>query len=76
MNNVRDLNIKEYSKFKRTNITNKDIFLPVSEKKNDLIIDIKDNEESKNIIIFQTFLKLLKMTIILMKVTNSVEQFM
>ena len=36
---------------------------------------MKLNEESRNMIVFQTSLSLLKMTTIFMKVTNSVEQF-
>ena len=36
---------------------------------------MKLNKKSKNMTVFQTFLKLLRMTIIFMKVTNSVEQF-
>ena len=36
---------------------------------------MKLNEESRDMTVFQTFLKLLKMTIIFMKIMNSVEQF-
>ena len=36
---------------------------------------MKLNEKSRNIIVLQTFLKLLKMIIILMRVTNLIEQF-
>ena len=36
---------------------------------------MKLNKESRNMTVFQTFLRLLRMTIIFMKATNSVEQF-
>ena len=36
---------------------------------------MKLNKESRDMIAFQTFLKLLKMTTILMRVMNSVKQF-
>ena len=36
---------------------------------------MKLNEKSRNMIVFQTFLKLLKMTIIFIRVMNSVKQF-
>src|SRR5947207_1925816 len=36
---------------------------------------MKLNEESRDMTVFQIFLKLLKMTIIFMKIMNSVEQF-
>ena len=37
---------------------------------------MKLNEVSRNMTVFQTFLKLLKMIIILIKIMNSVRQFM
>ena len=36
---------------------------------------MKLNEKSRNMTMFQTFLKLLRITIIFMRITNSVEQF-
>ena len=36
---------------------------------------MKLNKVSKNMIVFQIFFKLLKMIIILMKITNSIKQF-